>query len=531
MKSGLQRTTLPTADRGQSNARRHAMKRSNLSASIFLGLVASAGSAHATSVQYAPDVLTQVEKLYGISEDAAISRLAKEYEAAEQARSIEALQLPGYAGSWFDAATQNLHVATASKDDFSAIEQTGATPVLVAHGLAELEATRKDFGDTLVSTVGSKNVQKSYVDVATNAVVFGIKQNVLEQAQALVKLRADSDVSIQLQPEAVDLGFSSNLLGADGTQNASWHSQDGETYPCSVGASAEKVSGSSYTAGFATAGHCNVVGNSISTIGGTSLGTTMQSTMYADSSAFGFGFSYNEDGAWVATNSGWTPKAQIDGYSSGTLNVSSTWAGLLAATAGSTACRYGEASGGPHCAAITARNVSLNLVGFWFYGMIEVDGICTNDGDSGGPLVTPSNQVQGTVTGGTENSCPDSSGDVVYFQPIATTLNRASSVLNKPVAMLTSHGRSAPTVSGYLCPDSANSGANKYVCSFTNYDSQGSTTTTWTTNTSSSTPSSAATLRGTCTTGQTVNVSLALVDPYGTTNQSSSFPCPTNPLP
>jgi streptogrisin C len=321
------------------------------------------------------------------------------------------------------------------------------------------------------------------------------------------------------------VAFSTNLHGADGTQNYTWNVKYPGAHPCSTGASAEQVNGATYTAGFATAGHCGQTGDTIQSSDGTSLGSVGQSTFAIVNNQQTFYF--NEDGGWVNTLSTWAPQPQINGYTNGTLNVSGTWAGMLVAPVGTTACRYGEASGGPHCASVSVLNEVVYISGFRFNGMIEVDGICTNDGDSGGPLVTPANQVQGTVTGGTANSCPDSSGDYVYFQPIATTLNRSTGTFLHPVAMLTSHGRTAPTVT-ISCPDPVESGAHTYQCDYSSYDSQGITTSSWTTNTGAS--SSTSFVSGTCTTGQTVNVSLALTNPYGTTTKNGSFLCPIGPI-
>lgn len=484
-------------------------------------------NAHAATQAYDPNVLVQVEALYGLSEEAAISRLANEYTAAVQARRIEEYGLPSYAGAWFDSATQRLHVAVSDQTDFGVIKRIGATPVLVAHSLAELEAARNDIESRFSAKLGGGNVLKSYVDIQVNAVVIGVGAGAAQQATAFLSSLTSVSVPVRLESVA-PVGFSSNLHGADGTQNASWVIQYHGDHPCSVGASAEKVNGSSYVAGYATAGHCGVVGNSIESSAGASLGTVVQST-YSILNGVGY-FSNNEDGAWVSTVAGWAPQPQINGYTNGILNISGTWAGMLEAPVGTTACRYGDASGGPHCAPISALNVTVYISGFQFNGMIEVNGICTNDGDSGGPLVTPSNEVQGTVTGGTRNSCPDSSGDVVYFQPITTTLARAGSSLSHPVAMLTSHGRSAPTTSTIFCPDQANSGNRTYACDFASFDSQGATTISWTTNTGAS--SNTEEVDGTCSApGPLVNVTLSISNPYGTTTINRSFPCPTNPIP
>ncbi len=480
--------------------------------------------------QYDQKTLAQVEAFYGIDESAAITRLSKEYDAAVQARRIEERHLPGYAGAWFDSVTLSLQVATNNAEDLNVIRQIGATPVLVTHSLTELEEVRARITDALTSAIGAGGIRKSYVDPQANGVVLGVGGDVIVPASAFIATYA-KDVPVQVNSVIVDAGFSTDLHGADGTQNDSWHVTYGGTWPCSAGASAEQVNGSTYVAGFATAGHCDTSGNTIKSSSGTTLGTVAQST-YSITGGIG-SFSFNEDGSWVQTSSGWVPKPQINGYTSGTLNVSGTWTGTLVAPVGTTACRYGSTSGGPHCASVTARNVSVTVGGYLFNGMIEVDGICTDDGDSGGPLVTPANQVQGTVTGGTPNSCPDSSGDYVYFQPITTTLARAESALGNPVAMLTSHGRSAPTVTNFRCPDPNNSGVTMgvhvYTCNFDDYDSQGETTMSWTTNTGAS--SNDVDVSGTCTTGQTVNVTLAISNPYGTATKPRSFTCPNYPMP
>lgn len=138
------------------------------------------------------------------------------------------------------------------------------------------------------------------------------------------------------------------------------------------------------------------------------------------------------------------------------------------------------------------------------------------------------NQVQGTTTGGDRNSCKNSDqtpNPVTYYQPITTTIATATQSLgNHPIAMLTSHGRSAPTVSGFHCPDLVESGYHYYVCDISSFDSQGSTTTSWTSNTSDS--SDTTELDGPCTSGS-VSVTLAIANPYGTTYKYASFSCPT----
>lgn len=503
----------------------------------FLGIAATSYSITARSSevgqQYNSEVLAQVEFFYGISEEAAKVRLDKEYEASVLARRIEELQLPGYAGLWFDAPTLTLHVGVSRDADADAVEERGAIPVRVAWALSELEGARERLTSTIDSALGTGVVHESYIDFQANSLVIGVAAEDLEQAAEFLKAHSEFKVPVQLAIAQKDIGFSTNLSGADGTQNYTWHIDYGGTWPCSVGASAEKVAGSSYVVGYVTAGHCNTtkagVGNTIWTIGGASLGQVVWSSFDQSS----YTFANNEDGAFVKTDSGWTPQSKVNGYSSGALTVSGTWGGTLAAPVGTTACRYGENSGGPHCASVSARNVTVCFkfcdgVGHApvnINGLIKVSGICTNDGDSGGPLVTAANQVQGTVSGGTANSCPDSSGDVVYFQPVSTTLSRASSTLSNPVVMLTSHGRSAPTFST-TCPDPG-SASGHFICILDSYDSQGEATMSWSTSTGKT--STTSSVSGACSAGYPVNVTLSLTNPYGTTTSTSSFLCPSGP--
>lgn len=321
----------------------------------FFGMAATSYSIAArsseTSQQYDPKVLAQVATFYGISEKAAIVRLDKEYEASVQARRIEELQLPGYAGLWFDALTLALHVAVSRDADVEAVEELGATPVRVAHALTELDRARENLTDAMDSALGAGVVRESYVDFQANGLVVGVTAESMAQASEFLRAHPDFGVPVQLVSAREDVDFSSNLYGADGTRNHTWEVVYGGSQPCSVGASAERVSGSSYTAGYVTAGHCNSVdrstgvGDIIYTSGGTSLGQAVWSSL-------DIGPPYkvynNEDGAWVQINAGWTPQPKINGYSSGTLNVSATWAGTLEAPIGTTACRYGGTSGGPH---------------------------------------------------------------------------------------------------------------------------------------------------------------------------------------
>lgn len=57
------------------------------------------------------NVLAQVMALHGLDERGAIERLAAEEDAADLYRRVRSMNLPGYAGAWFDAGSGTLHVA------------------------------------------------------------------------------------------------------------------------------------------------------------------------------------------------------------------------------------------------------------------------------------------------------------------------------------------------------------------------------------------------------------------------------------
>lgn len=199
-------------------------------------------------LKYDQKTLVQVEALYGIDENAAITRLAKEYDANVQARYIEERHLPGYAGAWFDPDTQGLVVATNDSSDFAAIKHVGATPTLVAHSLAQLNAARARAVEELESGSLSGSMQSAWIDVKANTVRLGIVDTSVSQVSNLIgTLHLDAPVRVVSVPPS-DVGFSSDLRGADRTRNSSWSIGGGLYSPCSVGASAEVVNGTTYTA-------------------------------------------------------------------------------------------------------------------------------------------------------------------------------------------------------------------------------------------------------------------------------------------
>lgn len=483
--------------------------------SIIVAATAIAGASGSPIVIPDKDTLTAVESLYGLTKNAAISRLAKEGKAARQDRVIRSMNLKSYAGSWFDGKTMRLFVAISNSTDSAAVRSAGAAPVIVRYSVAALEKARKTAVAVLKNApLAEIAIRDSYIDVKSNQVVIGVaSDDRVATARFLDSVGINSRL-VRVAPSA-DAEFSTGYVrGADGTLNSTWAQDFGGVHPCSIGA---PVAG-----GYATAGHCGSAGDAITSADGSPLGTVDQSSFSIST----YTFANYEDGAWVATNPNWLPVAQINGYSDGTLQVDGEWSGTLKAPIGATVCRYGQTSGGPHCGTVAELNVTKTFSSSTIEGLTQVDGVCTADGDSGGTIITPSGQVQGTNTGGNTggsgNSCPDDSSDIEYFQPIQATLDRFN------LTMLTAHGSNPPSVNGFICPNSGDSGSGGYACTFESYNSQGVTSMSWTTNTTGDMTTSGE-LFGHCYPHQTVQVTLAATNSYGTSHKSASFTCPNYP--
>lgn len=462
-------------------------------------------------------MLGQVQTLYGIDPDQAIERLAREEIAAETYRRIRSLELPGYAGAWFDDTTLSLHVATNDPGEYKLIERLGGRPVLMAFSLSELENVRARVQSRLAGNIA---VRESHIDYKTNRVVIGVIPNQLQLAESKISMLVQQAGMVQVtESKGQILTSSGNVRGGNGTRNYTWQqnypNHSSFPFPCSIGASVE--------GGYVTAAHCGVVTNQIRTSSGHSLGEVKGSTY-----SLSYGYLYGEDGAWVETVAGWTPIPEINSYGT----ISASWAGTLEAPIGGTVCRYGQTSGGPHCGQILEKNKNYPTSGR--YGFTTASGtICTEDGDSGGPYLTPSGQMQGINHGGwfpvdeedpnaePENTCPDTPPDYVIFQPVQPTLNR----FNRN--MLTSHGVYPPSAYNLDCPDADNSGSGQFFCT-SSFKSQGATNMTWT---YGGNQFSGSSMFGTCSQGSTVNVGLTISNPYGTDAQNISFPCPSGPIP
>ena len=483
-----------------------------------------AAASNTRELAFNQDMLTAVSELYEISEEQAVERLARESEAAITLKQLQSLPINSYAGSWFDESSMKLNVAIADPDDLFYLKKFNVDPVHVSDSLIVLQDRLREATNRLgLEQDLASDVVKSYIDFKSNTATLTVKPLRADSIRAELD-RVDLSGLIKIEEEE---GFpelsTGSVRAADGTQNLTWYQSDGLVHPCSVGVSVEE--------GFITAGHCGQTTNDIGDSAGNLLGELLHSTW--------FSLFESTDSAIVRTSAGWTPSPQVNGYTDGIFPVSAEWAGLVEFPVGSTVCRYGQTSGGPHCGTKNQINVSVNFVidsetgaKHLVTGLTELTGSCSDDGDSGGPHVASAGQIQGTNTGvikfNLNDSCP-TPAQYVYFQPIKYSIDHWNTFIGIDATMLTTHGSAAPQINQVKCPDLANSGSGTFNCLVTSVDSQGEIQLQWSTSTGSS--STSPSVFGVCSNWEMVSVTLQASNPYGTSSKNYSFLCPTGPTP
>ena len=285
------------------------------------------------------DTLVEVQRLYRITEDEAITRLAAEAEASDLFRRVTSMELAGYAGAWFDPQAMKLNVALADAQGVKLAEQMGAKVVRVNWSMKELEAVMEDIvkKDAARASVPFREL---FIDPRLNRVVVSVAEQDIAASHNSLSVYQDRLLIIAAGASPV---FSADIRGADGTKNASpgWNN-----WPCSIGASTAN--------GFFTAGHCVAPGNTLNSA------TTNTQLGVAISSAYN-SFQSFRDTAWVQAVAGWTPKPKVNGYSQGVISVPAKWSGINSSPINSTVCRYGQTSGGPHCGSVSQTGVLINM--------------------------------------------------------------------------------------------------------------------------------------------------------------------------
>lgn len=244
------------------------------------------------------DMLVQIMALHGLDERGAIARLAAEEEATDLYRRVRSMDLPAYAGAWFDVDSGRLQVALSDHEQAGLLTRLGALPVMVKWSLGELkEVQARIAGDT--EFVRSGLLRALHIDYELNQVVVGATPGSVQAVRERLVKYSDW---IDVRENATTLEFSTSVRGGDGFRNYDFEQDPSGSgyYPCSVGAPVEN--------GFYTAGHCGDPGQKVR------WAATYAHLGDVTASSYEFDLDTLGDIGWVDTAPGWTPVAQINAY-------------------------------------------------------------------------------------------------------------------------------------------------------------------------------------------------------------------------
>lgn len=349
-----------------------------------------------------PELLGALQRDLKLTSAQASERLVNEAEAGTRAGRLRNALGERFAGAWLRGTTaQELTIATTAAGDVPSIEAEGATAMVVAEPLAELEKAKQKL-DAVAGSVRTANTPVWYVDVPKNRVV--VEATSLAAGAAFVGAAGlgTEDVAIRTTKDRPRL--LKDITGGD-----AYYIND--LARCSVGFSVTQGT----RPGFVSAGHCGRPGDTTTGYDETEQGT-FQASVFP-----------GEDMSWVATNDQWTPTPGVRAQAGQEVQV----AGSVQALVGASVCRSGSTSGW-HCGTIQQHNASVS------YPEGRVDGltrttVCAEPGDSGGPFLAGS-QAQGVTSGGS-GDC--TSGGTTFYQPVNPILGDFALTLTTTAAQAT----------------------------------------------------------------------------------------------
>ena len=316
------------------------------------------------------------------------TRLAQEATAANQETTARKTLGSAYAGSWFDAASGHLVVATtdATKSAESAESMADVKIVTVTHSAAELNSAKSRI-DALAGKAAPAGVTGWHVDARTNSVVLTVTGARTAAVNSFVaKATALGNGVVRTETVAESPRTKADTIGA---------------LPYYINNAARCSIGFTVYNGFVSAGHCGTVGSTATDSGGALLGTFQGSTFPGN------------DYSYVAAAGGVNLYGYMYGYDGYYYYVS----GSNEMPEGSSICRSGSTSG-MHCGTIQAKNQTVNYAQGTVYGLTQTN-VCAEPGDSGGSWLS-ANQAQGVTSGGSGNC---TSGGTTFFQPVNPILS------------------------------------------------------------------------------------------------------------
>ena len=365
----------------------------------------------AASAQIAPAARDAMKRDLGMTDAQVSDYLEVERLASGRGLQLAKAQGAAFAGSWIERTPDGDYqfvVATTEKRPQAGI--SGVAVRKASHSLAQLEAAKAELDK--MRHGAPAGVYGWGVDVRANKVNVDVAPGSQKDAIDFVAASGADAGTIRFSPmESAPVPLATFYGGSE------YLSQSGGSYYyCSVGFNVTKTSNGAQ--GFATAGHCGNVGDTVHTLVnrrtvGAAIGSFQSST-----------YPNNGDGAWVSLTGTHTLVGAVDGYNQADVPVK----GSTVAAIGAAVCRSGRTTGFK-CGTIQEYNTTVNYPDVSVSGLTKVK-VCAEGGDSGGSFITGAGQAQGVLSGG-NYSCKGNQAALAtsYFQPIGPILQSNGLVL------------------------------------------------------------------------------------------------------
>lgn len=359
---------------------------------LLIGTWASASLAPTASAAPAPaappasaGMLTALQNDLGLTASQARSRLASEKTAMRVDRAAQRTAGSTYAGSWYDAESGKLTVATTSARRTDALREAGAAVRVVRHSAKELDAAKERI-DALDAP---KGVSSWHVAPRSNNIVVNVvaaQKDDNDVRRFVERARKAGPVQVETVGKAPST-FAAGTVGGDPYYTGNVR--------CSIGFSVH--------GGFVTAGHCGRAGAAVRGWDGSNIGSFQGSSFPGD------------DYAYVSVGNGWWTVPVVLGW--GTV-PDRLVRGSSEAPVGASVCRSGSTTHW-HCGTVLAKNETVNYSQGAVHQMTKTS-VCAEPGDSGGSFIS-GDQAQGVTSGGWGNC---SGGGETWHQPVNEILGR-----------------------------------------------------------------------------------------------------------
>ncbi|MFD4483032.1 S1 family peptidase [Streptomyces sp. NPDC058471] len=353
-------------------------------ASASLGPTAIAAPAP-TAPPASAGMLTALQDDLGLTAGQARARLAAEKTATRVDRAAQRAAGSTYAGSWYDADTGKLTVATTSAGRTEALRETGAAVRVVRHSAKQLDAAKARI-DSLSAPRG---VSSWHVAPRSNKIVVNVvaaQKDDNDVRRFVDRARKAGPVQVETVGKAPST-FAAGTVGGDPYYTGNVR--------CSIGFSVH--------GGFVTAGHCGQAGAAVRGWDNSPIGN-FQGSSFPDN-----------DYAYVSVGNGWWTVPVVLGW--GTVSDQLV-RGSAEAPVGASICRSGSTTHW-HCGTVLAKNETVNYSQGAVHQMTKTS-VCAEPGDSGGSFIS-GDQAQGVTSGGWGNC---SGGGETWHQPINEILGR-----------------------------------------------------------------------------------------------------------